>query len=99
MEVENIKKQMAEMSVDFEEIVKAREEAKQRLQEKFDEVYDKIAKNKLHVEDQSRQIHETLAQFQEEFDRNLQNLYENLNETIRDEATIMKQEMDLANQR
>lgn len=96
---DSLKEQMAEMSLGFEDIVKTREEAKKRLQERFDEVYDKIALNKKHVEDQSEKIHTTLANFQDEFNQNLSNLYDNLNETIESESKFMQQEMDLANQR
>lgn len=90
---------MADMSVGFEDIVKAREEAKKQLQNRFDEVYDKIALNKKHVEDQSEQIHKILDNFQEEFNENLTNLYENMNESIDVESKFMQQEMELANQR
>jgi hypothetical protein len=96
---DSLKEQMAEMSVGFEDIVKAREEAKKRLQERFDEVYNKITLNKKHVENQSEQIHTILGNFQEEFDQNLSNLHENMSESIAVESQFMQQEMDLANQR
>ena len=66
---EGLKTQMAEMSLGFEDIVKAREEAKRRLEEKFAEVHNRIEENKQYGETQSQHIHDTLAEFQDEFNK------------------------------
>lgn len=93
---DSLRAQMAEMSLGFEDIVKAREEDKKRLQDRFDEVYEKIDLNQKHVEDQSKQIHTILDKFQDEFNENITNLYENLNETLMAESNFIVQEMELA---
>ena len=96
---EGLKKQMADMSLGFEDIVKAREEAKRKLQEQFDGVYERIEENKKYGNEQSKYIHDTLDQFQKEFNNSLENLYSNLQESIDSEAKFTLQEIDLANQR
>jgi len=96
---DGLKSQMAEMSLGFEDIVKAREEAKRKLQEQFDGVYARITENKEYGKEQSEYIHHTLNEFQEEFNHLLTSLYDNLNESIDVESKYMMKEMDLANQR
>lgn len=94
-----LKQQMAEMSLGFEDIVKAREETKKKLQESFNGVYDKIQEDKEYGQEQAEYIHRTLNDFQEEFNDNLEQLYGNLNESIDSSQLITCQEMDLCNQR
>lgn len=93
---DGLKKQMTEMSIGFEDIVKAREEAKKKLQEQFEGVYQKIQENKDDGEKKSEYMHQMLENFRQEFNNNLNELFTNLSESIEAESKMfMLQEMEL----
>eukprot|EP00344_Euplotes_crassus_P009121 CAMPEP_0197006254 /NCGR_PEP_ID=MMETSP1380-20130617/33758_1 /TAXON_ID=5936 /ORGANISM="Euplotes crassus, Strain CT5" /LENGTH=262 /DNA_ID=CAMNT_0042425759 /DNA_START=31 /DNA_END=819 /DNA_ORIENTATION=+ len=97
---EDLKRQMADMSLGFEDIVRAREEAKKKLEEDFEHVYQRIEENKHDCEKQSDHMHQILGEFQQEFDENLNSLTQNLHESIEAETKMfMLQEMELCNNR
>ena len=94
-----LKGQMDDMTGDFENMRKAREEAKRQLDAKFQDVYSKIQSARDYVTDQGKQINEQLKQFQRSFQDELKNLKDLTNKTFDDEKSAREASNKQANDR
>jgi len=91
--------QMQDMSQDFEEMKKAREEAKRQLDARFKDVYDKIQDNKDYTIAEGKRVNETLKAFQQTFENSLTNLKNDLEKQLKDEGDYARDELRLATER
>jgi hypothetical protein len=55
--------QMVDLSNDYDEMMRARDEAKRKLEEKFNDVYTKIKDNKDYTIREGKRVNEGLKQF------------------------------------
>ena len=67
-------KQMKCMNEDFEDMRRAREEAKKQLEARFQDVYRKIENTKEFIAQEGKRINDTLLAFQEKFELKLRGL-------------------------
>ncbi len=67
-----LKSQMKDMSQDYEDMIKAREQSKKQLEARFNDVYSKIEENKQFTIAEGARVMQTLTAFQEKFEGKLQ---------------------------
>lgn len=91
--------QMQDMSQDFEEMKKAREEAKRQLDARFKDVYDKIQDNKDYTIAEGKRVNETLKTFQQTFENSLTNLKNDLEKQLKDEGDYARDQLKQATDR
>lgn len=69
-----LRSQMDEMSGDFNEMSRAREEAKKQLEERFQDVYGRISSTREYVTNEGKRVNEVLKNFQAKFETDLKDL-------------------------
>ena len=85
--------QMTDMDNDFEEMMRMRNEAKKRLEEKFKDVYLKIKENKQHTINEGKKVNASLKAFQEKFTKEMEDLSASLNQRLKEESEYQEAEL------
>ena len=67
-----LRSQMKDMSQDYQDMIKAREEAKRQLESRFTDVYSQIEENKQFTVAEGNHVMETLKSFQDSFENKLE---------------------------
>lgn len=95
----NLRSQMKDMSQDFEDMKNARIASKQRLEQRFQNVYTEIQENREATTEAMAKVHKTLNEFQEEFQNKLISLGNDLHSQIDEEATIFRKQWAINHER
>ena len=66
-----LKSQMKDMSNDYQDMIKARAQSKKQLEDKFQDVYNRIEENRQFTVAEGNHVMETLKQFQDKFENKL----------------------------
>ena len=83
--------QMVELDQDFENMLKAREIARKKLEQKFQDVYNRIKDNKDFMIASGQDINKKLKAYQEEFNTNLESTRDQLNTQLETEKNIIEE--------
>ena len=90
---------MTEMDDDFDEMMRMRNEAKKRLEEKFKDVYQKIKDNKQHTINEGKKVNEKLKIFQDKFTRQMNELSQALDTRLDEEKKFHEEEIRKGHER
>ncbi|CAI2378554.1 unnamed protein product [Moneuplotes crassus] len=91
--------QMVEMDKDFENMLKAREIARKKLEEKFKDVNSRINSNKDFMIDSGKEFNKKLQKYQNEFNTDLENKRTDLNNYLTDQQNIIHEVLTRTDQR
>ena len=64
---------MVELADDYDEMMRMRDEARRRLEERFNGVYARIKANKDHTIQEGKRVNDGLKQFQSKFENDMKN--------------------------
>ena len=95
----SLKSQMVEMGNDFEDMIRAREEAKKQLDAKFEDVYRKLQANRDFTIAEGKRVNDTLKAFQLKFETQLKSTEEKLRSEMEAEKKRMREELGTINKR
>jgi hypothetical protein len=84
---------------EFDEMMRLRDEAKRRLEEKFRDVYQKIKDNKQHTIDEGKKVNESLKAYQEKYLKQMDDLKAEMNLKIQEETDYQSSEIQRQNDR
>lgn len=82
--------QMVEMDKDFEDMLKAREIARKKLEQKFKDVYSRITDNKNFMISSGKEFNQKLQKYQNQFNTDLEDDRNQLNAYLTSEQNIGK---------
>lgn len=94
-----LKSQMVDMGNDYEDMIRAREEAKKQLDAKFEDVYRKLQANRDFTIAEGKRVNDTLKAFQLKFDSQLKATEDRLRDEMEKEKTYMREQMGIINKR
>ena len=86
-----LQNQMKNAVNDFQDMIKAREEAKRQLEAKFNDVYSKIQSSKDYTISEGKKVADSLKEFQIKFDNRLSKLDHDMNTKL---ETVQKNTND-----
>eukprot|EP00826_Nyctotherus_ovalis_P012518 TRINITY_DN13317_c0_g1_i2.p1 TRINITY_DN13317_c0_g1~~TRINITY_DN13317_c0_g1_i2.p1 ORF type:complete len:145 (-),score=56.97 TRINITY_DN13317_c0_g1_i2:466-900(-) len=89
----SLKAQMVDVAHDYEDMIRAREEAQKQLEARFEDVYRKLQANKEFTLAEGKRVNDTLRAFQLKFETQLTSTKERLNAGISDEKKSVREEM------
>jgi len=90
----SLKSQMVDMGHDYEDMIRAREEAKKQLDAKFEDVYRKLQANKDFTIAEGKRVNDTLKAFQLKFETQLKSTEDKLHSEIEEEKKYVRSELD-----
>lgn len=94
-----LKSQMGEMSKDYEEMIRAREEARRQLEEKFEIVHKRLQENREFTIAEGKRVNDTLKAFQIKFEAQLKETEEEILLEIEARKTKANEELAKINER
>eukprot|EP00824_Muranothrix_gubernata_P007478 TRINITY_DN19536_c0_g1_i1.p1 TRINITY_DN19536_c0_g1~~TRINITY_DN19536_c0_g1_i1.p1 ORF type:complete len:267 (-),score=87.26 TRINITY_DN19536_c0_g1_i1:20-820(-) len=94
----SLKGQMQDMGNAYEDMIRAREEAKKQLEAKFQDVYRKIQTNKEFTIAEGKRVNDTLKAFQSKFEFQLQEMENKFTHSMNEEKDFVRQQFDGVNQ-
>lgn len=83
---------MKDMSAGFEVLKNSRIENKRQLEKKFEDTYAEIKENKEQTIKSMNHVHDVVNQFQEEFQKRLRDLGDDLKRQINEEGEIFRKQ-------
>jgi hypothetical protein len=95
----SLKSQMVDMSNDYEDMIRAREEAKKQLEAKFEDVYRKVQANHDFTVAEGKRVNDTLKAFQLKFDSQLKATEDRLRDEMEKEKKYMREQLATINER
>jgi hypothetical protein len=90
-----LKGQVGEMGAAYDEMVRAREEAKKQLDAKFEDVYNKLQANRDFTIAEGKRVNDTLRAFQEKFSGQLRATEDKLREEMEKDKKQMREQAQL----
>mgnify|MGYP000922222648 CR=1 FL=1 len=99
LKVKGLDDQIEQVNVEFDEMMRLRNEAKRLLEEKFKDVYQKIKDNKQHTINEGKKVNESLKAYQEKYLRQMNDLSTELTEKMDTETAYQTSEIDRSNNR
>ncbi len=94
-----LKGQMADMGNDYEDMIRAREEAKKQLDAKFEDVYRKLQANRDFTVAEGKRVNDTLKAFQLKFETQLKVTEDKLRSEMEAEKKHVREELAAINKR
>lgn len=94
-----LRSQMKDMSQNYQDMIKAREQAKKQLEARFQTVYEQIEENKKFTINECNRIIEQLNAFQETFENKLQTTKEEIKQEIKEEGEYVDNRVEDINKK
>lgn len=91
--------QMEELDKDFQNMLRAREEARRKLEEKFKDVYDRIKTNKDYMISTGKDFNEKLKVYQSEYNTDLEDTRSKLNNELDQEKARIEERLTQTDER
>jgi len=89
----SLKAQMVNVAHDYEDMIRAREEAQKQLEARFEDVYRKLQANKEFTLAEGKRVNDTLRAFHLKFETQLTSTKEKLSAGINEEKNHVREEM------
>jgi len=93
VKLKGLDRQMGELDDDFNNMLRAREEARRKLEEKFKNVYDNIKENKDFMISTGKEFNEKLKVYQNEFNVNLESARHKLSNHLDTETNKIEESL------
>jgi len=81
--------QMKDVGKDYEDMIKARDQSKKQLEDRFKDVFNKIEENKQFTVAEGNHVMETLTGFQKKFENKLDSARDAIRQEMGDERKLM----------
>eukprot|EP00826_Nyctotherus_ovalis_P030108 TRINITY_DN2391_c0_g1_i4.p2 TRINITY_DN2391_c0_g1~~TRINITY_DN2391_c0_g1_i4.p2 ORF type:complete len:155 (+),score=55.53 TRINITY_DN2391_c0_g1_i4:130-594(+) len=88
-----LKSQMGEMGKDYEEMIRAREEARKQLEAKFEDVHRRLQENREFTVAEGKRVNDTLRAFQVTFETQLKETEEEILAEIEGRKKRVREEL------
>ena len=93
----SLKSQMKDMSQDYQDMIKAREQAKKQMEGRFNDVYSGIEQNKQFTLAEGARVMETLTAFQNKFENKLETAKDTIEKEILAEKKVLTEQLTKIN--
>jgi len=94
-----LKSQMGEMGKDYEEMIRAREEARKLLEAKFEDVHKRLQENREFSIAEGKRVNDTLKTFKAKFEAQLKETEEEILAEIEQRHNYVSEELTKINER
>lgn len=90
----SLKSQIGDMGKDYDDMIRAREEAKRQLEAKFEDVYKRLQDNRQFTINEGKKVNDALKEFQIKFETQLKEAEELLLADIEVNKKYAREELD-----